>query len=463
MGQPVTLVFDIGKTNKKLFLFDEQLTEITHEYVRFDEVPDEDGFPSEDLPALVRWVKESAAKVLHDPAYEVKAINFSTYGASMVHLDDQGQVITPFINYLKPFPEELLQQFFSKYGPDEKFALETASPPMGMLNSGLQLYYLKHHKQGPFRRLHSSLHFPQYLSFLFTGIRTADYTSLGCHTGLWNFAQAKYASWVIQEGLERYLTPVEESDSFYESNIDGKMVRIGIGVHDSSSALMPYLNATDEPFVLVSTGTWSVCMNAFNEQVLTGEELSADCLNFLSSRGTSVKASRLFLGKHLSDQARRLSEFFHTDYQRYKQMPWTGGFVSKRKSPKEFLFDHSLLHPERFGFLNNPGQDLSIFKSYDEAFYHLMDELTDLQIASLKLAIGESSIRRIFIDGGFSSSATFVGMLAAKLPDYKIYSASFALGTALGAALLVNYRSMSRKFLKENYNIRRHLPLAQNA
>jgi sugar (pentulose or hexulose) kinase len=88
MGKPVTLIFDIGKTNKKLFLFDENLSEIKHEYIRFEEIPDEDGFLSEDLPSLVKWIRESADRVFHNPEYEVKAMNFSTYGASMVHLDD---------------------------------------------------------------------------------------------------------------------------------------------------------------------------------------------------------------------------------------------------------------------------------------------------------------------------------------------------------------------------------------
>lgn len=462
MSQPVTLVFDIGKTNKKLFLFDEGLCEIFHEYTRFEELPDLDGFMSEDLVSLVHWIKTNAEKVLKNPAYKVKAINFSTYGASMVHLDKKGEPVIPFINYLKPFPDDLQKEFFSRYGPEERFAVETASPSMGMLNSGLQLYYLKHHKPEVFRRLHRSLHFPQYLSYLFTGRATADYTSIGCHTGLWNYGKSSYANWLEEEDLLQYLTPPEPATTVYPAKLHGKTIDIGIGVHDSSSALVPYLNATEDPFVLISTGTWSICMNPFNNQALTNDELNADCLHFLSANGQSVKASRLFLGKHLSNQARLLSQFFQVAYQTYKSMPWRSDMLkSKRKFDKELLFDHSLLGPERFGFTNNQAQDLSIFDSYEDAYYHLMDELTDLQIASLHLAIGTSGIKGIFVDGGFSSNEVFVGMLADKLTGYKIYSSSFALGTALGAALLVNYRGMTKKSLKKNYNIKRHLPLSK--
>ena len=458
MAQSVTLIFDIGKTNKKLFLFDENLTEISHQYIRFDEIPDEDGFLSEDLPSLVKWVKGSADEIVRDPNYDVKAINFSTYGASMVHLDRDGELATPFINYLKPFPEDLMADFFSKYGPEGEFAIKTASPPMGMLNSGLQLYFLKYRRPEAFKKLHKSLHFPQYISYLFTGRHTTDYTSLGCHTALWDFEQNQYAGWLEKEGLLQFLTPIVESTKAMHINMNGKAIHTGIGVHDSSSALLPYVQATNDPFVLISTGTWSVCMNLFNDKVLTASELSADCLNFLSAKGISVKASRLFLGRHLSDQARLLSEFFSIDYQTYKSVPFRNGFASKRKQKNVLLFDHSLLSPERFGFTNNPAPDLSIFETYEEAYYHLMDELTDLQIGSLKLAVGTSAIKRIFVDGGFSSNEVFVGMLANKLPGYKVYSTSFALGTALGAALLVNYRTITKEFLKKNYNVKKHSP-----
>ncbi|SVB65319.1 uncharacterized protein METZ01_LOCUS218173, partial [marine metagenome] len=43
MQQKVTAVFDIGRTNKKFFLFDDDLKEVYREYIRFDEIVDEDG------------------------------------------------------------------------------------------------------------------------------------------------------------------------------------------------------------------------------------------------------------------------------------------------------------------------------------------------------------------------------------------------------------------------------------
>ena len=64
MAQKVTAVFDIGKTNKKFFLFDKNYKEVYREYASFDLIEDEDGHPTEDLAVLTIWVKNTFHKML---------------------------------------------------------------------------------------------------------------------------------------------------------------------------------------------------------------------------------------------------------------------------------------------------------------------------------------------------------------------------------------------------------------
>lgn len=455
----VTAIFDIGKTNKKVFLFDEGYNEVHHEYAHFEEFPDDDEFPSENLPALVIWVNTVVSDILKDPRYELKCINFSTYGASLVHLDRNGNRATPFYNYLKPMDRSVLEYFFKKYGNRKEFSLSTSSPIMGLLNSGFQLFFLKHFKHGFFARIYHTLHFPQYLSYVFTGKLISEYTSLGCHTALWDFNKKNYHSWVEAESLTSLLPPISPSDQSYEVEMNGHNVSVGIGVHDSSSALIPYIQSSKGPFVLISTGTWSISMNLFNETPLTIEELDNDCLTFLSTKGTPIKASRLFLGRHFINHMELLNDYFNCDNNNYKTIEYNPLFISARKNSNELLFDHALLAPERFGYINNPNEDLSIYDSYEEAYHNLIDELTDLQIASLMLAIGDASIKTIFLDGGFSSNEVFMQMLTNKLPEYDIYSSSFANGTALGAAILVNQEPLPQNYFSNHYQLKLHKPL----
>ena len=187
MKVPVCAIFDIGKTNKKLFLFNENYEIVLEKSTQFTETQDEDGDPCEDVQLLKNWVLKCFEEVSQLEEYEIRALNFSTYGASFVHLNDKGEVIAPLYNYLKPYPKYLRKQFYDTYGGEEHFAQQTASPVLGSLNLGMILYRLKYEKPTLFAQIKHSLHLPQYISFLFTRKYYSDITSIGCHTSLWDF------------------------------------------------------------------------------------------------------------------------------------------------------------------------------------------------------------------------------------------------------------------------------------
>ena len=73
------------------------------------------------------------------------------------------------------------------FGGVEEFSRQTASPALGMLNSGLQILWLKKHRAEIFKKVESIMHFPQYISYLLTNQVTSEYTSIGCHTAMWGF------------------------------------------------------------------------------------------------------------------------------------------------------------------------------------------------------------------------------------------------------------------------------------
>jgi sugar (pentulose or hexulose) kinase len=74
---PVTAVFDIGKTNKKFFLFDENLQEVFNTYTRLDSIPDEDGFPSEPILPLREWMLNTFKEALNSTEFEIKKLNLN--------------------------------------------------------------------------------------------------------------------------------------------------------------------------------------------------------------------------------------------------------------------------------------------------------------------------------------------------------------------------------------------------
>lgn len=181
-----------------------------------------------------------------------------------------------------------------KHGELHAWSLQTASPALGMLNAGLQLFWLKYQKPLLFGKIKYTLFLPQYFSFLFSKQLASEYTSIGFHTGMWDFEHNNFHNWMYEEGFAGLLPAIGAEKDFF--TIPGTSIKVGAGIHDSSAALIPFVNNNIQPFILLSTGTWSICLNPFNNTKLTKQELEQDCLCYLQPNGKPVKTSRLFLG-----------------------------------------------------------------------------------------------------------------------------------------------------------------------
>lgn len=454
MGKEVTAVFDIGKTNKKFFLFDEDFQEVYREYKRFDAIEDEDGHPTENLQALQKWLKQVFERILQSKKHNITAINFSSYGASFVHLDENGEPITPLYNYTKPIDSALIDAFYKKYGPEPEFSRKTGSSNAGMLNSGMQLYWLKHTKPEVFKKICYSLHLPQYLSYVFTGIPLSEYTSIGCHTALWDYEKKDYHNWVYQEEIHKILPPIVSTETSLNMNYNGKRIKIGVGIHDSSAALLPYVRSVGKPFVLVSTGTWSIALNPFSKKALTENDIAQNCINYMRIDGRQVKASRLFLGNEYNHQVQELAKHYKMPEDSHKTVRFDWETYSEIIKDFEPCFAWSGLESE-----DAPTATKFLHKSFEAAYHQLMIELVQLQVKSIKQAMGDTKMKRLYLDGGFTDNKVFLELLSHHLPEMKLRTTDNSLGSALGAAIAISDTKLDSKFLKKNYSLKKHVPL----
>jgi L-fuculokinase len=426
MPSPAILIFDVGKTNKKVLLFDEQYKLLHDESVQLEETIDEDGFPCEDVNALTGWLRNKFAEILLRKDVDVRAVNFSAYGASFVHLDENSEIVTPLYNYLKPYPENLQNKFYSTYGGEDRVAMETASPVLGSLNSGMQLYRLKYEKPEVYKKIKYSLHLPQYLSFTLSENAATDISSVGCHTNLWDFAKNEYHTWVVKEQLNKKFAPLYNGDKIIGIAKGEKGMPIGIGLHDSSSALIPYLSSFREPFALISTGTWCISLNPFNHTPLTDEELRQDCLCYLSYEGKPVKASRLFAGHEHEQQIRRLAAHFQKGVDYYQAVDCNESLIEQLPALRK-------LSDQRFS-----KTDLSEFHGYEEAYHHLIWDIVGQQAMSTNLVLKGAQVKKIFVDGGFGKNKIYMTMLANAFPGLEVYAATISQASALGAGLAIH-------------------------
>ncbi|MGN7822691.1 FGGY-family carbohydrate kinase [Chitinophaga sp. 22536] len=421
MPVPVIAVFDIGKTNKKLLLLNEQYHIAFEQQTCMQETTDEAGDPCEDLHLLINNMRQQLAAVLAMEAFEVKAVNVSAYGASLVYIDESGAPAGPLYNYLKPYPEELSNRFYAAYGDRERFSHETASPALGSLNAGLQLYRIRHRQPLLFSRTRYALHLPQFLGYLFSGQAFSEMTSIGCHTGLWDFTRKQYHTWVDREGWLDKLPPTVPATQTTPVHVAHYALQAGVGIHDSSAALVPYLLQFHEPFVLLSTGTWCISMNPFNHEPLTTEELQQDCLCYIRYDGLPVKSSRLFAGHTHETAAHEIAGFFGEDHQSYKVLPYDPQVTAQLAQSPEF----SIL-------------EMSRYENSTVAYHHLVMMLVKQQQHATRLVLGHTAVKKLFVDGGFARNNIYMQLLAKAFPEMEVYAATVSQASAMGAALVIH-------------------------
>lgn len=451
-------IIDVGKTNKKLFLFDQQYRIVWERTETLAETVDEDGDPCEDLARLTHWTRTAVAEVLALPQFSVQALNISTYGASLVAINEEGRSFGALYNYLKPLPPSLREQFMTHYGPADHLSLATASPILDSLNAGLMLYRIKWTKPRFFRRIWYVLHLPQYLSYLFTAQPLTDLTSLGCHTLLWDFNRQTYHEWVKTEGFVPLMGSLFPGDRtmpalFSPRNQADQLLKVGVGLHDSSAALIPYLATFKDPFVLISTGTWCISLNPFtaidgSQPLLTAEELQYDCLCYMTYQGKPVKASRLFAGHEHEQQIQRLASHFGVSPDYYKQVRYNPSTMEQlTESPPLSVQGDGMVPPASMPSPHTSAfgrRVLADFPDYETAYHQLMLDIMAGQLVSTVLVmptgadIDQPAIVRIFVDGGFSQNSIYMNLLATAFPQTEVWAALVAQATALGAALAIH-------------------------
>lgn len=427
----VLAIFDIGKTNKKILLFDKNLNVVFQNEGKFKTCVDEDGIECDDIDLIEAWIRKTLSTLVEDKQYDVVGVNFSCYGASLAYLDGEGKRLSPIYNYLKEVSPAIQKELFDKHGGEAEFCRKTASPALGvLLNSGVQILWLKQEKPAIFHKVKSILHFPQYLSYLLTNKVVAESTSIGCHTFLWDFDQMKYHQWLQDQEIS-LPQPIDNSTTF-PTSINGHKINVGIGIHDSSASIAPYIKGSTEKFILISTGTWGINMNPFNNEPLTSEQLKKDTLCYLSINQEQVKSSRLFMGHIHEVNTARITHHFGVDEKAFTKVKADKDYVLSNWDKKVFFKGEM---PTNY---IDEAVDYKQFKSFEEAYHQLVIDLTRLTIDAIKLIIAKNDdTSNFYISGGFARNEIFVRLIASYFPLKKVFTSEVDNASALGAALVI--------------------------
>ena len=422
MTSRVAGVIDIGKTNAKFALVDvASRREIAVR--RAPNLVKGDGpYPHFDVAGLWAFLADAIAELNREHA--IDALSVTTHGAAAALLDAEGQLALPVLDYEFTGPDEMAREYDAAR---PEFA-ESFTPrlPMG-LNLGAQLFWQARRFPEAFAATRAIVPYPQYWSFMLSGVVASEITSLGCHTDLWNFETDLYSSLVIQQQWLDKMPAVRAASDVLGPIRPALAARLGLrkpvpvycGIHDSNASLLPHLIGRKPPFAVVSTGTWVIVVAPGAD--LSGLDAARDCLANIDAFGRPVASARFMGGRVFSllvegeppapDEAtvaRVLEDEIHL-------LP----SVIEKAGP----------FPGRPAHWSRPRDTLDRATVFVVVSFYLA--LMTRECLSLAGAEGE-----IIVEGPFASNQLFLDMLAAATDRPVFAMRSSLTGTSIGAALL---------------------------
>ena len=305
------IVLDIGKTNKKLFVYDDRLRCLNpDEPAAVLPQVERDGVLTDDMASIFDWMLTALGRAARQ-FKQVRCISISTHGATIALLGrsknrvckGDGGLVFPIVSYEQGIDDEEDEGFYRdlRLTPRQMQA-RTGTPRLGwLLNHGKQVYWLQRRFPERFARVTDVLMFPQYLSYLLTGKKAAEPTYLGCHGYLLDIGGRRYSIVARRLGLLDKLPPLPfrrpwEPLGTLKEGIAAKTglppdCIVTVGVHDSNAALAPYFVKGFKQFVVQDSGTWVVTMSPCSQARFTREELGKEVFFNRSIHGDPVKTT----------------------------------------------------------------------------------------------------------------------------------------------------------------------------
>ncbi len=291
----VVAVFDVGKSNVRLSAVDDSGVTIAI-LERQNRVDGSPPYPHFDADELYAWLIDGLATLARD--FEVHSVVPITHGACAALVDDGGLVI-PIMDYeyrgvcdVDPEYDAIARDF-----------AHTASPklPAG-LNLGRQLFWQQRQFPREFSRA-TILPYPQYWAARLSGVRAWEPTSLGCHTDLWEPRRGDFSTFAKTMGWDARFgrrasawtplgPPLPEVVTATGLSNECKILA---GIHDSNASYLAHRSTRDQPFCVVSTGTWIVVMAHSSPLDVLREEL--DTLANVDAFGNPVPTARFMGGR----------------------------------------------------------------------------------------------------------------------------------------------------------------------
>ena len=451
------IVLDIGKTNKKVLLFSNDLEIIEIRKKVFNEVAQADGIRVEQTLQVEEWFFEQLTELARK--HRIDAISITTHSTNIVCLDAEDNLSIPTIAYTNEAGEEIDKLFFERFGKFEELQKETASAALGsMINTSRILHFAQIKYPEDFARTAKILFYPQYFGYKLTGNVAIESTSLGSHTFLYDPYHESYSRIARELGISELLpTHLSRPWDIIGTLTEDVAQRTGIsqdcivttGIHDSNSSLLPYLINNEKDFVLNSTGTWCVIMRPTEKIDFTDDDLGRTVYYNIDAYNHPVKTI-IFMG---GVEYEKYSEILDKHFGCTGMPEFRKEVYHKIISEANFMFIPSVIKgvgifPDARPKIIKGSESYSleeieedtairrkIFTDREEAYAALNVSLVAQTIVALGYT-GFSGNGSLYIEGGFCNNTAYTQLLAEHYATTEVATTSLKEATSVGAAIL---------------------------
>ncbi len=432
---------DIGKTNKRVVLFDPSLAVVDQVAESIAEVTGPGGVRFEDIKAIEDFVDAALAEFARH--YPIGAVGISSHAGTWVGLDESGRRSLGVIAYTNDRAQSESQALLERLGGEELLYQETATPRLpAFVNMGIGVGFAQRHFLKEYEKTAHIVNLPQYLGFRLTGALSVELTYLGCHTYLWNLRRNEYSrlAWEVgyRDRAPRVPTPTR---SLFRPICDGAARRLGIGrdcmihlgVHDSNAALVAAVGPVpQEETALLSTGTWCVAM-APGEGRLSADDRRRGIILNLDVDGRPVRTSIYRAGGLYATLRAMVDDRFDGQEETQEEGDYPRVHLPESPKPEDVVVE--MAGGRRTGWvqaLGEPTIDRNARGRWLTALGNAFAAAAWDQLA----CIGIAGRTRLVVEGGFRRNRSYVHALGRLAEPMTIEVAADDLGSARGAARL---------------------------
>jgi sugar (pentulose or hexulose) kinase len=447
-------VLDIGKTNKKILVYDAGLNLVDEHFKRFPET-EADGVLYDDVEGLKSWILETLCVLAKQ--HNISVISTSAHGATYCMVNDDMESVVPQIAYNSDPGDDFHKDFYRLCGDPIELQRNTATPNFNLLiNPAKGIYFTqrKHHEE--FKKVKHIILYAQFFGSWLTGNICADPTYSGNHTYLWDFINNDWSEVADKLGI-RHLLPQAFKNPWDAlgkikpeiADITGldKDTIVTAGIHDSNASMLPYIISMKEPFLLNSTGTWCVIMNEKSEIKFKDDELGKVVFYNMNAFWKPIKTA-IFLGGMEFEYYTGILQKIHqrSDFPQFNEQVFQKIISENDKFILPSIARGIGQFPESLPRVIEKGQVFSMddiegakripqfFDNYEEALAVLNLSLAIQTKVSFDRADIEPGMQ-VFTEGGFSKNDSYNTLMTSFYPDSSFFLTDLKQASAFGAAM----------------------------